>query len=144
MTKTGRPNLYDVKLADEICETIASSNKGLHPLCDENPHWPRVTTIRTWIREIEAFSHKYARAKLDQADFLAEEIIKISDDSSNDTILNDDGKTICNSEYIARSRLRVDSRKWLASKLAPRIYGERIQNEVTATLKQEDAIKELE
>ncbi len=57
-----------------------------------------------------------------QIETLVDEIIDIADDSSNDRII-DDGRERCNGEYIARSRLRVDTRKWLASKLAPKIYG---------------------
>ena len=59
---------------------------------------------------------------------LIDEIIDIADDASQDINITEKGKEICNSEFIARSRLRIDTRKWLASKLAPKIYG---QNPVT-------------
>jgi len=124
----GRPSDYSEELAHEICETIAASNKGLGTLCRENEHWPHERTVRRWIRNNEDFCHTYARAKLDQADFLAEETLEISDYAARDTILIEkDGheKEVCDHEWVNRSRLRVDTRKWYVSKLAPRIYGER-------------------
>jgi len=64
-------------------------------------------------------------------DALAEEILEISDDGSNDWMerKRQDGsvETVLNSEHINRSRLRVDSRKWLLSKMAPKKYGDRIE-----------------
>lgn len=143
----GRPSLYTTELAEDICFKISTSTKGLKILCKENPTWPDESTIRAWIREKDGFSHIYAKAKLDQADLMAEEIISIADDTSNDTLIkldkNGEQIEVCNSEWINRSRLRVDTRKWLASRLAPKVYGDRIHNEATITVKQEDAIKEL-
>lgn len=67
----------------------------------------------------------YAQAREARADKMAEEIIAISDDSSRDTIIDDDGNERTNQEVVARSRLRVDSRKWLASKMLPKKYGDK-------------------
>jgi hypothetical protein len=58
---------------------------------------------------------------------MADEIIEISNDGSNDTYTDDDGREHVNQDVIARSRLRVDSRKWLASKLAPKRYGDKVE-----------------
>jgi hypothetical protein len=60
-----------------------------------------------------------------QADLLAEECLDISDDSRQDIRVTEDGKTMIDGEFVARSRLRVDTRKWLASKLLPRQYGDK-------------------
>ena len=120
---------YTEELGTEICEAIAQSSEGLKSLIRQNPHWPRYATVRKWIRINSAFADLYARAKLDQADLLVEEILEISDDKSRDNIvkINSEGEEyeVCNSEWVNRSRLRVDTRKWLASKLAPKLYGER-------------------
>lgn len=67
----------------------------------------------------------YARAREDQADTLADEIVEIADDGTNDTYLNSDGIALTNQDVIARSKLRVDARKWIAAKLKPRKYGDR-------------------
>lgn len=127
---------YDQKIAEEICLTISNTSLGLKPLCKKYPHWPCSTTIRKWIRDHAHFAGMYARAKLDQADYLVEQAIEISDDSSNDTLkrYGKDGNEyyVCNNEWIARSRLRVDTRKWLAAKLAPRVYSDIANKTVVA------------
>lgn len=68
---------------------------------------------------------QYARATELRAEAMADEILDISDDSSNDTIYTEKGE-IENKEWTNRSRLRVDSRKWLLSKLMPKKYGDKI------------------
>lgn len=68
---------------------------------------------------------QYARAMELRAEFMADEILDISDDSSNDTIYTEKGE-IENKEWTNRSKLRVDSRKWLLSKLMPKKYGDKI------------------
>lgn len=123
MADKGRPSLYTDEIGDKICETIATTNKSLVTISKEMaiPY----NTIREWIRTIPHFSTNYAKAKEDQADHLAEEIIAIADDSSNDTIDGQFGP-VENKEWVNRSRLRVDSRKWIASKLKPKTYGDKI------------------
>jgi hypothetical protein len=79
------------------------------------------------------FRDQYARAREIQADYWAEEIIEIADDGTNDYIEkeNKDGSTYeaVNSEHINRSRLRVDTRKWLMARQAPKKYGDRLTAE---------------
>jgi hypothetical protein len=116
---------------------IATSNKSLQKCLNEiNPKYNEklaVITVFDWIHDDKEFAKQYARAKEDQADFLAEEILSIADDTSEDEIFieAEDGsgqtaKRICNKEFIARSRLRVDTRKWIASKLKPKKYGDKV------------------
>lgn len=85
-------------------------------------------TLWKWLGEDGEFSKRYARAKEDCADYLAAEIIEIADDGRNDTQVTEDGNVITDHDVIARSRLRVDARKWYASKLAPKKYGERLEH----------------
>lgn len=120
--KNGRPTDYSPELITEICNAIASSSKGIKHLCSENPHWPNKDTIFTWLKDQQDFSDQYVRAKRCQIETFIDEILEIADDSSQDTI-NEHGRKICNSEFIARSKLRIDTRKWLASKLVPKVYG---------------------
>ena len=138
----GRPTLYTKELAEEICDTIACNSDGIKKLCDARDHWPCEDTIYTWLMKYSEFSELYAKAKIIQTTVLVDEILEIADNTSQDHIVNDEGKVISNSEWINRSRLRIDTRKWLASKLVPKVYGDRIQNETTLTL-HEKAIKEL-
>jgi hypothetical protein len=75
----------------------------------------------------------YAGAREAQADKFADDIIQIADDGRNDTYETDDG-TKTDQDVIARSRLRVDARKWLASKMAPKKYGDKLQTEHSGEL----------
>ena len=88
---------------------------------------PSVNTFYKWIEDDESKMKHYARATTIRADFLFEEIIEISDDSSDDTITTEFGEK-ANAEWINRSRLRVDARKWVVSKLNPKKYGDKIEN----------------
>lgn len=67
----------------------------------------------------------YARARMLLTESLVDEIIEISDDKSRDFVQTDDGLKV-DHDHINRSKLRVDSRKWLASKIAPKLYGDRV------------------
>ena len=67
---------------------------------------------------------RYAQARAMQADRLAEEILDIADDATNDFVERN-GKTEVNNEHVQRSRLRIDTRKWLAGKLKPKVYGDK-------------------
>ena len=58
--------------------------------------------------------------------------MEIADDARNDWMSYEDKNSGCeswrlNGEHVQRSRLRIDTRKWLASKLAPKIYGDLVE-----------------
>ena len=80
-------------------------------------------TLVTWLT---GFPEHYARAREAQADKMAEDILAIADDSAQDVFVGENGREVVNNEAIARSRLRVDARKWLASKFAPKKYGDKL------------------
>lgn len=88
-------------------------------------------TLAAYINASAERIEQYARAREAQADKFADEIIQISDDGTRDTYLDADGNERTDQDVIARSRLRVDSRKWLASKMAPKKYGDKVVNEHT-------------
>jgi hypothetical protein len=121
--KLGRPLEYTLEMGDYICELVSSTGYGLLKLTQLYPELPDKITINRWRHRVESFRTQYAMAKVEQADILAEECLEIADDDSKDTKLNFEGEEVCNTEFIARSRLRVDTRKWLAAKLLPRQYG---------------------
>jgi hypothetical protein len=99
---------------------------------------PCLATVFNWLRVHPEFVEQYARAKEESADALAEEILDISDDGSNDWMVRHgkDGEEswVVNGEHVQRSRLRVDSRKWIASKLKPKKYGDRTTTELTGSV----------
>ena len=119
----GRPTKYTSTLAEEICTVISSSSQGIKVLCQEHPHWPNKDTIFTWLRDNKDFSDQYARAKQVQIECVVDELLEIADDDSGDRVLGTDGQVHFNSQAIQRARLRIDTRKWLACKLVPKVYG---------------------
>ena len=128
----GRPSLYTEELAAEICQRIASG-ETLSQICRTSEHMPARTTVLLWaLDDREGFSDRYARAREMQFEAWADEITEISDDGTNDWMEREskDGstQTVLNGEHVQRSRLRVDSRKWLLSKLKPERYGDKLQH----------------
>lgn len=108
----GRPLDYTKEKGDLVCQRIATHDYGLPKLCALYNDMPDQKTIWRWRYEVEEFRHKYAQAKMLQADLLAEQCLGISDDSTP--------------ENVGVDRLRCDTRKWLASKLLPKQYGDKI------------------
>jgi hypothetical protein len=104
---------------DAICERV-SNCETLQAIADSAG--VSKGTLIAWLAQ---HSDQYARAREAQADKLAEDILAIADDGSNDTYMTDDGEQT-NHDVIARSRLRVDARKWLAGKMAPKKYGDKL------------------
>lgn len=132
--KEGRPTLYTQELADLICQRVATSTMGLARLCALHDDLPDKTTVNLWRYKHSEFSTQYAQAKLKQADLLAEEMLDIADDGTNDWMesFGKDGESvghILNGEHVQRSRLRIDTRKFLASKLLPKQYGQHAEEE---------------
>lgn len=85
------------------------------------------TNMLRWIMADHARSELYARAREDRSDRLADEIVAISDDSKSDTYIDPvTGQERVDQEVVARARLRVDARKWVAAKLKPRLYGDKV------------------
>jgi hypothetical protein len=107
---------------------MASGELLIH-ICAE-PHLPAYRTVAGWVYDDNppGFSQRYARARVLQATALAEEALEISDDSRRDTIIKTRGGEEFKApdhEWLARSKLRVDARKWLAARLDPSNYGDR-------------------
>lgn len=100
---------FDEELAIEICEHIALG-KSLRSFCRIEGN-PAVGSVYRWLSEYPEFRDHYARAREDQADSYADEIIDIADEE----------------EDPVKARVRIDARKWVSSKLKPKKYGDRVQ-----------------
>lgn len=140
---TGRPSAYTQEIADEICAGLAEG-KSLRTVCSAD-HLPALRTVFNWLSTKEDFLHQYTRAKEESADALTDEMLDIADNGTNDwMIVNRDGvdSYVVNGEHIQRSRLRIETRKWLSSKLKPKKYGERITTEHTGTVGLSDMSEE--
>jgi hypothetical protein len=126
-----RSSEYTPEIADLICARLASG-ESLRSVCRDES-MPCVATVFNWLRSQPQFLEQYARAKEESADALADEMLEIADDGTNDwmkrhTKDDEDAAWVVNGEHIQRSRVRIDTRKWLASKLKPKKYGEKIDH----------------
>ena len=123
---TGRPSDYSEDFADLICSKIANG-QGLVKICKEEG-MPARSTVMLWLFKNKEFSDKYTQARESQADYYFEEMLEIADGDEGDMLLDKDGNPTgkVNHENINRSRLRVDTRKWIVARLAPKKYGDKI------------------
>lgn len=103
----GRPSTYTPETTDMICEAIAQGG-ALYLMC-ERADWPGESTVYQWLEKHQEFAEKYARARERQADRNADEIIVIAD----------------NAKDANKARVQIDARKWRASKLAAKRYGDK-------------------
>lgn len=136
MAVMGRPEIYTDELALKLCTQIATSSSSLKAICAPDD-MPSVSTVLKWLREKPDFSLQYARAKEEQADYMAEEMIDIADDGSNDLMTitkGDQSYDLENKEVTNRSKLRIETRKWLMSKLKPKKYGDKIEVDNKGTI----------
>lgn len=125
----GRDSTYTDDIANEICERI-SLGESVRQICLLE-HMPCHATVYNWLKKHPDFLDKYARAKEAQADFFAEELLEIADDGRNDWVEREYARgggtyIALNEEAIVRSRVRIETRKWLMGKMKPKKYGEKI------------------
>lgn len=109
--KTGRPSVYTDEIASRIFSELADG-KSLRAICEPDD-MPSRETVRRWLRDDEGFRGQYTRAREEQADHYADEIMEIADTATDANI----------------AKLRIDARKWVASKLKSKAYGDKITNE---------------
>jgi hypothetical protein len=121
----GRPTAYTEELGAEICARL-SEGATLRAVCKADD-MPPESTVRKWaLQDRGGFGAQYAIAREIGWLCMADEVLDIADDSSGDTKTDKDGNATMDGEWVARSRLRLDTRKWLLSKALPKIYGDKI------------------
>lgn len=128
----GRKTTYTAAKAKKICDVIASSSISVRELSSQDD-MPCEVTIYKWLNDNEEFAKNYAHAKKSQLEYMANEIVDIADNAENDYMRrqgrddDEDSGWVTNGEAIQRSKLRVDTRKWLMSKLNAKKYGDKTQ-----------------
>ena len=134
----GRPEVWTPEkrqeAIDKILGRIATSRDSLRTICTKDEELPNVETFFGWLRGDEALNEQYAKAKEAQTEVLSEEMVDIADDATNDYMeaKGDEGVSWrLNGEHIQRSKLRIETRKWLLGKLRPKKYGDFTRNEVS-------------
>lgn len=130
MAKVGAPSIYSDEIAAHITSELVNG-RSLRGICLEDKGMPNVATVIRWLANpaYAEFRAQYARAREAQADILADEIIDIADTpvTGQKTKTNDKGEVeTTTGDMIEHRRLQVDARKWYASKLAPKKYGDKL------------------
>jgi hypothetical protein len=120
-----------------VLDTLKNTPLGVYKICVKNNFRPE--DFYNYMRKNDGEQERYARAKEIQCEIIADDLLNIADDGINDTIVKVNEKTgeeyeIENREWLNRSRLRVDTRKWLLSKLVPKKYGDRVDVEHGGTI----------
>lgn len=132
ISRVGAPEIYTKELADKVCSELALGKSLRTVTKDKN--MPSMATVFRWFTSHPEFRTQYDVAKQESADAMGEEIIEISDDGTNDWMEDgyEKGKTPgwhLNGENIQRSKLRVDTRKFLMAKMKPKKYGDKLEVE---------------
>lgn len=138
--KRKRRTTYSPALAKAICIMLARGHT-LTSIC-RRPLMPREDVVLRWASDpSHPFSAQYARAREVGYLRMADQLVDIADDSTNDFMLKAETKdgTVAigiNREVLERTRLRIDTRKWLLSKALPKIYGDKLQTEHSGKVEQ--------
>lgn len=117
-TKVGRPSDYNPETTEYICNEIAEG-RSLRSICREDG-MPSAGTVCRWLAEHKEFQEQYAHAREAQGEVHADGIVEIADNATPET--------------VAQDKLRIDARKWVASKLKPKKYGDKVQQEVSGSI----------
>ena len=115
---------FSQDLFDEICEQIADG-KSLRAICRQDD-MPATSSVMRWIANSEKLQEQYARATDLRAENMFEDILDIADDGANDWMEREGGEQVLNGEHVQRSRLRIDARKWVLSRMKPKKYGDKL------------------
>jgi hypothetical protein len=125
---TGRQSEFTQEIAGKICVRI-SNGESLRSIV-KDPEMPAQSTVYEWLSRHPSFAEQYARARDDQADTLADEIVAIADEQPAVIEVRDrEGNVIdhkLDSAFLAWQKNRIDARKWTAMKLKPKKYGDRV------------------
>lgn len=134
-------------VAEHICSQL-KRGRSLDSIC-KDPGMPHVTTFLEWMETDSALAQDYAHAREIGYALLADEIIAIADkthewvtvqesDPDGRPLFNDKGEPRLkqvlmplNSDVVAHKRVQIDTRKWMLSKMLPKVYGDRVTQEHT-------------
>lgn len=113
-----RPTKYTDQLAENICTKIATTRKSLRRICKEEGI--SVQLVLNWLTDKPEFLARYARAKEEQADLLVDMMLEVAFNSKGDD------RAFVGINRIHRDKLKVDTLKFIASKLKPKKYGDKL------------------
>lgn len=126
----GRPTHYTKWKAKAICMRIMMG-ESLRSIC-RRKYYPNRRTVFLWLSKNDEFVHQYSKAREIQQEAFFEDMLEIADDTENDYIETENGPR-ANNELVNRSRLRIDTRKWIMERMAPKKYGNKQQLDHTSS-----------
>lgn len=132
--RPGRQTLFAPEIAALICARLAEG-KSLTAIC-KAASMPAESTVRAWaVDDVQGFAADYARAREIGYARLGDEILRIADTPQIGTksVSKITGLEVTEGDMIEHRRLQVDARKWMLSKMLPKVYGDKMQQDITIT-----------
>lgn len=139
-----RPSEFRQDKADAICERLATG-LSLRAIC-RNKSMPNKSTVFRWLAQNSEFSDQYARAREAQADLYVDEMVSIADTPQigKKTKRTSDGKTEETTfDMTEHRRLQIETRKWVAARMRPKKYGDKLDVEQKTTVEAGDSVLAL-
>lgn len=131
--KNGRPSKFSKELADLVLRRIATHTEAMDKLCNMYDDMPAKSTIYEWLLDIPGFSDDFKRARVAQTQLCIEELDSLTDGES---YIDEKGVKRFDAGLMAQRKLKTDTRKWLAAKIIPQVYGDK-------DLKQDETINNM-
>ena len=119
---------------DEILSAIATTPKSLESICKDIESAPSARTVYKWLEGDEELVQRYARAKESQLQVLADQLVDLADTDricEKITVKADGSREVVILDQVERTKLQIDTRKWLLAKLNPKKYGDKVQQELS-------------
>jgi hypothetical protein len=116
--KPAPPTPYSDGVAAELCARMAAG-ESMPQIC-RDAHMPNRWTVYDWAKKKPEFLARFNEARERLCDYWADEIVAIADDSTKDY----QGNGVLDEDHLTRARVRIDTRKWLLSKLKRATYGD--------------------
>ncbi len=123
---------YDETTVNDICRRLRGGESLLR--ISRDPEMPSQRTLSDWVAKNHLhFAERYLNAKRVSAHFLAEKALEEAYNSANDFYLDDDGRPVFDGHHVQRSKLIIDTIKWEVGKMLPKLYGDKITQELDVT-----------
>ncbi len=124
----GRPTNYTPELGDRICHLVAIHPIGYEHIQAMYPEIPKRQVVREWRKRFPEFNVKYLDAKRFQAELMVEDIDEMLPDEIK-IYFDKEGNERIDSPSAAMLIAKINNRKWMAARLAPRRFGDSLQTE---------------
>ena len=124
-TSTKTPTFCeDTALA--VCEALMNG----HTLVDieQCDGMPSRSTLFRWLKQVPQFERDYARARELQAEFYADEMVRLSR-AAREATLKERGQDKVDPGRVQALKLQVDALKWLMAHRAPKKFGHKVELE---------------